>query len=137
MAFIVLSTLLKGVVGDAATGTAALGGMAFVAVVPGLAGTDLEATGAPGVLAGVVAAWATLGVEETGVPGLAAGVEVTGFGAAPGPEAAGGGDLTPALTSGADLVVGLLVEADDDGVVCLGAAAGSVCLRSAIPISDY
>lgn len=113
--------MVNGAPGVAAAGTGAFEGTG-VAVVAGCVGTDLEANGAPGALAGVPAEGAVLGVEETGTLGLVAGVELVGLEATPEPEAESAGDLATGLFTGAEAVVGLLVDVVDDGTVCLGAA---------------
>jgi hypothetical protein len=96
--------------------------LAEAAVAPGFEERGLEATGVPDTLVGVPAEGAVLGVEETAAPGLVAGVELVGLGVTPAPEAAGAGDLANGVFTGAEVIVGLLVDAVDDGTVCLGAA---------------
>jgi hypothetical protein len=123
IAFIVLSTLpveAAGVVGP-------VEGTTFAVVTAGFTGIDLEANGAPGTFASVLATGVVWGVIETDAVCLAAGIAVANLGAPP----AGVGPENEAWEAG------LLIEADDaPGLLVDVAAVGLVCFGTAVVVLE-
>jgi hypothetical protein len=91
-------------------------------VTAGFTGTDLEANGAPGAFASVLAAGVVFGVTESDAVCLATGLAVASLGAPPAGAGPGIGAWDAGSLIDADDAPGLLVEVIADGLVCFGTA---------------